>query len=275
MELQQTIPTHLANSEKDIFDLALQLATHAHPQLDVDRYQYLMEDWAESLQATIEPEDETVTKVARLNKFFFADLGFNSNADDFYDPGNSMLNQVIEQRSGIPISLSILFIKLGQMIGLDIHGLSFPGHFLVKINVDGNGILVLDTYHGGVSLDETQLLRLLKHAQPEATEALLVEYLKAASKKEVVMRLARNLKGIYMNMKNYESALNILNVMLAVDNTLVNERRDRGLALNSLQCKNSALADLEYYINAEPGAVDHEIIRKLVLEIRSEAAPLH
>lgn len=276
MELQTKITRALTHNERDIFDLALQLATHADPKIDFNYYNGMMDEWATALAAEIQPEDEAVTKVARLNKFFFADLGFNSNSDDFYDPANSMLNRVIEQRSGIPISLSILFIKLGRMIGLDLDGVSFPGHFLVRVNVsEGGGILVLDTYHGGVSLDEEQLMRLLKHTQPEANEQLLAAYLQSASEEEVVMRLARNLKAIYINMKKYDDALMILNLMISLDDELINERRDRGMTLHHLDCNHSALPDLEFYAAARPKADDINEVRLLIMKIHKEMKPLH
>ena len=138
-----------------------------------------------------------------LNQFLYEDLGYWGNTEDYYDPRNSYLNEVIDRRTGIPITLSILYMELGRRVGLPLEGVSFPGHFLVRLRLRG-GTLVLDPFSGGAPQSEDELRSRLKRVIPDgvadnlpASELPLDQFLEPATKRQILSRVLRNLKGIY------------------------------------------------------------------------------
>ena len=273
MNIQQLIH-YLYRPDADIFEASLLLAQHARPDLDIERYMHLLHAWSVELREQIEPEDDVKHRIAKLNRFLFREKGFKADHDDFYNPANSLMNEVIERRRGIPVSISILYATLGQRIGVDLQGISFPGHFLVKVAVE-EGVFVLDPYHYGVSLSEEQLAHLLQHAAPGASAEMMMQFLNAATPEETIMRLLRSLKTVYTRQQDHEQTLDILNIMLLLDPSLVDERRERGLLLYQLECRNSALSDLDRYLRTRPKGDDLVKIQSIVETLKEEKATLH
>ena len=145
----------------------LQIAEDAYPGLDVDGYVGEVERFAKRLRARLGINAAAEDRIIALNEFLFDDLGFSGNADDYYDPRNSYLNEVIDRRKGIPITLSVLYMEIGRRIELPLEGVSFPGHFLVRLPLRG-GTLVLDPFSGGVPQSESELRERLKRVIPRA-----------------------------------------------------------------------------------------------------------
>ncbi len=272
--ITQQLRQYLHSPDANTFEASLMLARYSDPGLDMDRYLHLLHAWSIELGNTISSHDEVQSKIAKLNQFLFKEKGFHVDHDDFYNPANSMMHLVIERRTGIPVTMSALYTALGQKVGINLQGISFPGHFLVKAPVE-EGIFVLDPYHRGASLSEDQLAQLLKHADPKANEDSMLKYLESASIEETVMRMMRSLKTVYFRQKNHEQTLDILNIMLAMDPELVDERRERGLMLRELQCQNSALADLEHYIKHRPNCDEATKLRVIIKNLRADRAMLH
>lgn len=239
----------LEQNPSDIFRCTLTLACHANPSLNIERYTHMMLDWSEQLEQKVEGIDDTRIRIEHLNRFFFTELEFKGNQDDYNNPDNSLVNEVMDTRRGIPVTLAILYMTLGRSIGLSLEGVSFPGHFLVKVLLP-EGMVILDAYNGGICLDEQALAELLLKNQDtnKASAQELVKSLESASVEETLMRVLRNLKGIYTKEKENEHLLTVLNMMLSISPDLVQERLDRGLLLHEMECHHVALDDLRHYL---------------------------
>src|SRR5207237_13220 len=174
------------------------------------------------LRACMPQSSGAEDRIVALNQFLFDDLGYWGNTDDYYDPRNSYLNEVIDRKTGTPISLSILYMELGRRIGLPLEGVSFPGHFLVRLRLRG-GMLLLDPFAGGAPQSENELRERLQRVIPEGVargvavaELPLEQFLEPASNRQILTRVLRNLKGIYREKDKPERMLEVLNRMLGV-----------------------------------------------------------
>jgi len=215
-------------------------------------------------------------RIAALNHHLFEELAFSGNVDAFYDPRNSYLNEVLDRRIGIPITLSIVYLEVGRRVGLRLQGVSFPGHFLVKLRVR-RGQLVLDPFCGGEPQSATALRSRLVQLMPpaRAREIDLEEVLEPASPRQIVARVLRNLKAIYLEAGNHSRALAVMNRMLLVVPESAEELRDRGLVYEKLDCFRAALADLSSYERRRPDAPDLAEVRARIARLRARCAGLH
>jgi len=273
------------DSRIDLARACLLVAEDAYPALDVDGYMGELERHAKRLASRLGVDIAPEEKVVALNEFLFDDLGYVGNTRDYYDPRNSYLNEVIDRRTGIPITLAVLYIEIGRRIGLPMEGVSFPGHFLVRLRVRG-GTLVLDPFAGGMPQSEDELRERLKRVVPPGmgvgnagnvpVEQLPLEtFLEPAGKRQILARLLRNLKGIYRERNNPERLLKVLNRMIIVAPDSSSDLRDRGLVYQQLECWRPALQDLKDYLAREPGAPDADEIRASAVELTRRCARLN
>lgn len=264
----ETFRTQVTRPEEqlDLLRCTLLIASDEYPDLDIEAYVRRLDEWASQLKRLIPPQAGHEAIVRRLNHFLFNQLGFTGNTEDFYDPRNSYLNEVLDRRRGIPISLSVVYLELGRRLGLPLQGVSFPGHFLVKFAHQG-GEVVLDPFNHGISLSEEDLHRRLQEIFDEDVEQLS-PFLVPAGNRDILVRMLSNLKAIYQNQGEGEQALKVVNKILIVNPALTDQYRDRGLLLNSLECYHAALKDLQSYLKAKPEAEDVEPIRKLVIGLQ-------
>jgi regulator of sirC expression with transglutaminase-like and TPR domain len=208
-----------------------------------------------------------------LKHFFYQELGFGPNPNDFYAPENSYLHQIIENRRGIPISLAVLMMELGQQIGLNIRGVSFPNHFMMRISLQ-QGEIIMDPLTGD-SLSKNQLQEMLdpyldaKGYRGELSLPLNI-FLRASSPREILSRFMRNLKMIYSEDERWERLLGIQErlVILLPDST--EEIRDRGLIFAQLEYIRPAIVDLQHYLSEMPGAEDAADIREHITTLESQ-----
>jgi regulator of sirC expression with transglutaminase-like and TPR domain len=269
------------DSRIDLARACLMIAQDAYPGLDVDRYLGEIERMAIRLRARMPQANAAEEKVMALNQFLFDDLGYWGNTDDYYDPRNSYLNEVIDRKTGTPISLSILYMELGRRIGLPLEGVSFPGHFLVRLRLRG-GTLVLDPFAGGTPQSEAELRERLQRVIPEGAaggvapgELPLDQFLEPASNRQILARVLRNLKGIYREKDKPERMLEVLNRMLVVAPDASSELRDRGYLYQRLECWRPALKDLSDYVEREPEAPDLYDVRVKLMELSALCARLN
>jgi len=261
--------------EIDLAEAALLIAKNAYRDLDVPGYLARIGELAGKLSAQL-PEDGTESsRIVALNRFLFEDQGFAPSAENYYDPRNSFLNEVLERRVGIPLSLSILYIEVGRRIGLPLQGVSFPGHFLVKCTLK-EGVVIIDPYCGGITLSLQDLQQRLRETRGgEVSRAIVAAMLVAANKREILARMLRNLKGIYLDQRDYVRALSAIDWIIAIMPGEATEVRDRGLIYVKLECFRAALEDLEHYMQKAPDAADMDEIRSHVVELRMSAARLN
>ena len=274
----------LLGREDGRIDLArgcLMIAQDAYPQLDVERYLGEIERMALRLRGRLPQDLGGEERVVALNQFLFEDLGYWGNTGDYYDPRNSYLNEVIDRKTGIPLTLSILYMEVGRRIGLPLQGVSFPGHFLVRLRLRG-GMLVLDPFAGGAPQSESELRQRLQRVIPEGVadnvpvaELPLDQFLEPASNRQILARMLRNLKGIYREADKPESMLDVLNRMLVVSPEASAELRDRGIVYQRLECYRAALKDLTDYAEREPEAPDQDDVRVRLMELSALCARLN
>jgi regulator of sirC expression with transglutaminase-like and TPR domain len=268
----------------DRIDLAracLMIAEDAYPGLSVDRYLGEIERMAIRLRGRLPASGDAEERVVALNQFLFEEVGFVGNTREYYDPRNSYLNEVIDRKTGIPITLAIVYMEIGRRIGLPLAGVSFPGHFLVRMKLR-RGTLVLDPFSCGAPVSENELRERLQRVIPEGAAdnvpvaALpLDQFLEAATNRQILARVLRNLKGIYRDTGNPERMLDVLNRMLVVAPDASAELRDRGLVYHKLECYRAALQDLRDYVAREPDAPDGDEVRVRMMELSDLCARLN
>jgi regulator of sirC expression with transglutaminase-like and TPR domain len=265
----------------DLARACLMIAEDAYPGLDVERYVTEIERMAMRLRGRMPQNYSAEERVVALNQFLYEDLGYWGNTDDYYDPRNSYLNEVIDRKTGIPITLSILYMELGRRIGLPLEGVSFPGHFLVRLRLRG-GMLVLDPFAGGAPQSEDDLRSRVKRVIPDgvadnlpASELPLDQFLEPATNRQILSRVLRNLKGIYRETDKPERMLDVLNRMLLVTPGASAELRERGYVYQRLECYRAALKDLTDYTEREPDAPDLDEVRGKLFELSALCARLN
>lgn len=265
----------LPDDQIDLAEAALLVATHQYPELDIAANLARIAAMAGELEARIEPQAPVTQRIGALNHYLFDELGFRPNAENYYDPRNSCLNDVIERRLGIPITLSLLYMEVGRRIGLPLQGVSFPGHFLVKCAVE-DGTIVLDPYAAGTSLGMADLQNRLREVRGgEVSRAIVSSLLVAAEKREIILRLLRNLKAIYLRAQQLALALPIMDWIVIVAPEQVPELRDRGMIYQELDCFRAAIADFQRYLELFPNCDDAEDIRGRMVELQRNAARLN
>jgi regulator of sirC expression with transglutaminase-like and TPR domain len=265
----------------DLARACLMIAEDAYPGLDVEQYLAELERLAMRLRASLPQSYGADERVMALNQFLFDDLGYYGNTENYYDPRNSYLNEVMDRKTGIPITLAILYMELGRRVGLPLEGVSFPGHFLVRLRLR-RGTLVLDPFSGGVPQSEDELRQRLKRVIPEGAtggipvaELPLDQFLEPASKRQILARVLRNLKGIYRQADEPERLLAVLNRILVLNPQARAELRDRGLLYQRLEAFRAAFKDLSEYLEREPDAPDFDEIRARVMELGNICAHLN
>lgn len=255
-----------------LFEAALCIAQDAEPGLDLSMPQIQIDMLAERLKRRLSSDASDVQKLRLLNHFFYFELGFSGNINDYYHPDNSYIHRVIATRRGIPISLAVVYMELAQQIGLDVKGISFPGHFLMKLSVQ-SGEIILDPFNGSSlsreALEERLEPYLFQHLGNNAIKHIpLSAYLQAAQPRDILVRMLRNLKSLFIENADWHRLLEVQQrLLILLPNDSV-ELRDRGLAYAKLECPQSALEDLEAYLVQHPYAPDRETIRHTASEMR-------
>ena len=258
------------DSTFDIAECALIVAQHEYPSLDIPAYLRQLDHIAERLRMRLPADAAKPHIVSMLNHYLFRELGYAGNLDNYYDPRNSFLNDVIDRRIGIPITLSILYIEIGRRVGVTLQGISFPGHFLAKCVTD-QGVIVLDPFNKGASLSESDLReRLRQSGAPNSVATPLPALLRPATPHEILVRLARNLKGIYVAAKDLEKAVALSNLILCLDPLDAKELRDRAIIYHKLFCFRAALADYERLVEIDVDAAEDDDIRATIDELKQK-----
>ncbi|PFH11027.1 regulator of sirC expression with transglutaminase-like and TPR domain [Collimonas sp. PA-H2] len=267
-------------SDVPLFEAALAIAQDVYPQLDFDAPQNEMDRLANTLRQRLAADATAIQKLRSLNHFFYQELGFAINVNHYYDTDNSYLHRVIAKRRGIPISLALIYIELAQQVGLPVQGVSFPGHFLMKLTVPSGDIMIDPA--NGASLSREELEERLEPYLPTsndeeraASRLSLISYLQVAHPHEVLVRVLRNLKAIYQQGNHWRRLLEVQQRILILLPDDAVERRDRGQAFAQLDCPQAALEDLEYYLAQRPHAADAALLRQQVIDLREASRRLN
>lgn len=281
MQLSLTAPTPLAyfsmlvhsDAHFPLLEAAISLGQDDYPELDVQQVLGEVDQLQTRLQRRIPTDATPLHKLRMLSQYFYRDLKFGGNVNNYYDPDNSYISQMLHSRRGIPISLAVLWLELAQGLGLAASGVGFPGHFMLKVKLP-LGQVVIDPMNGQ-SLSRDDLLSMLEPYQGRASypgwadEAVPMGlYLQSASPREIIARMLRNLKEIHTTQEDWPRLLAVQNRLLVLQPQIWDEYRDRGLAHAELGQLAQAVQDLETYLfNVHEGG-DVQAIAQRVVELR-------
>jgi len=256
-----------------LLEAAIALAQDEYPQLDPQGVLAQVDALAERLKRRIPADAAVLQKLRFLNRYFFQDLGFAGNVNNYYDPRNSYLHEVLATRRGIPITLALLYAELASQIGLSARGVSFPGHFLVKLRAS-KGEVVIDPMSGH-SLSREDLEQRLQpyrrqHGLSGEFEVPLGLFLQAAAPRDVIARMLRNLKEIHRSAEDWPRLLAVCERLVVLLPQAWDERRDRGLTRAELGERSGAAEDLELYLQQLPDAEDAPALRERLDGLRGD-----
>ncbi|PZO13432.1 MAG: transglutaminase [Burkholderiales bacterium] len=254
-----------------LFEAAASIAQDEYPDLDIQEVLGDVDQMLSRVRRRCNADAGPLQRLRTLNQFFFRDMGFGGNVNNYYDPDNSYLNAVLRTRRGIPISLAVLWLELAQGLGLKARGVNFPGHFMVKVNLP-NGQVVIDPFTGQ-SLSREDLSERL---EPYKRRNGLVDdfdvpvglYLQAATPREIVARLLRNLKEIHRTQEDWLRLIAVQDRILILLPDAWIEYRDRGLAWAEMGDLRLAVGDLEIYVEHSDDTLDREAISQRLQELR-------
>lgn len=248
-----------ADAELPLIEAVASLAQDEYPDLDLELTLSAVDTMQLRLRKRNAQKGTVLERIHQLNQFFYGDMGFSLNSNDYYDPDNSYLHHVLQTRRGIPISIGVLWLELARSIGLDAYGVSFPGHFMLKVLLS-QGQVILDPLTGK-SFSSEELTHQLQAQIPrlalynEETMPLGL-FLQSASSREILTRMLRNLKEIFRVQQDAARQLMVMERLVVLLPKDWLERRDRGLAYEALGRKQEAIADFQAYLDFSREAVD-------------------
>jgi len=254
---------------------ALLIARDEYPDLDPRAYEARIQDHADELRERVAAIEPTPLKMAAINHHLFEELGYSGNHDEYYDPRNSYLNQVLDRRLGNPISLALVQLEVARRLGIPLDGVSFPGHFLVRLPVEG-GLLVMDPFNGGRPLAVDELReRARPHLGQSPDDHLLLQILSPAPNRAILVRMLRNLHAVYAEGGQWERAARSADRVLRLVPDQPEALRDRGLAYLQLDYLPGARHDLARYLELAPEAADADSVREQLVEASGRRLALH
>ena len=254
-----------------LLEAAVSLSQDEYPDLDVQQVLGDVDQLLARLKRRLPADAAPLQRLRSLNQFFFHDLSFGGNVNDYYDPDNSFLNAVLRTRRGIPISLAVLWMELAQGLGLHARGVGFPGHFMLKVTLP-KGQVVIDPFTGKSLSREELAERLEPYKRSNGLvgefDVPLGLYLQPATPREIVGRMLRNLKDIHTAQSDWQRLVPVLNRMIILLPEAWSEYRDRGLAHAEQGNTSSAVRDLETYLAHAEDALDIDVIAERVAALR-------
>ena len=244
-----------------------------YPNLKISEYMNMMNEMGKELTGQIKNTKgmRPTHVIEKLNDFFFDDKKFQPNISDYYNPVNNYLNIVLEKRTGIPITLSLIYIHLASYMDFKLHPVNFPSHFLVKyiLDEDSDESIVIDPFNKGRIMDDYVLQDLLNKAYPRSTISLSNDLLKKTNSLQITIRVLNNLKNGYMEVDDLNKIMKINEMILSLDSTSSEALRDKGIILYRNKEYEQALEILYKYIDLNPEASDIDRILELVKQIRN------
>ena len=264
------------NDDLPLLASALLIARDEYPDLDPARYDALVQEHADHLRTAAAAISAWPLKVAAINRHLFDELGYTGDHDEYYDPRNSYLNEVFDRRLGNPISLALVQMEVSRRLGIHLDGISFPGHFLVRMPVE-EGVLVMDPFNGGRPLGVDELRERARDNLGGQTpdDHLLAQILDPAPHRAILMRILRNLHGVYAEHGQWDRAARSADRILKLAPEHNDALRDRGMAYLRLGHQAGARSDLARYLQREPNADDAAKVRNTLVELGGERPRLH
>lgn len=247
---------------EELAPAALAIARIEYPSLESNGYIEALERMGDEAAGRVSKAGVRGQDAIRiLNEYLYDEQGFTGNRQQYDDPRNSFLNEVLDRRTGIPITLAVVYLEIARRAGVQVTGVNFPGHFLLRAPDEharlhyGGDFVIVDPFHGGALLSEVDCREMLRqHVGDEA--AFDSDLLQPATRREIVVRMLVNLKRLYVRMRSFPQARVVADLLLTVDPSSVSELRDRGLLAYHLQDFGAALRDLESYLRLLPRQIE-------------------
>jgi regulator of sirC expression with transglutaminase-like and TPR domain len=260
----------LPDQQLELARAALGIAAAFNPALDIEAYVHELDLMYEALANRAASSSEPAGVLQSLIRYLFEELRFRGNKADYEDPRNSYLNEVIERRLGIPITLSVVFLELGRRAGLELDGVGYPGHFLVRWTDAIGHAIFLDPFDLGRTVPEEALLESLAAGgmAAERSQSLIA----AVTKRQILTRMLHNLKAVFAGRGRHDDALLASDLVLIMSPWDLDERRDHGLIAQAAGQPQLAIADLEAYLNFRADARDAPRVERQLEQIRSESS---
>ena len=236
-----------------------------YPELDISKYIEKLNEIGETLKSSINKIDNPTYKISMLNEHLFEHNGFKGDADDYYNPKNNFLNEVLEKKSGIPITLSIVYSEIAKHIGLDLRIVGFPSHVMVKYREE----MILDPFNDGKLLTMDDLDNILLQNYGEEVK-FSPDYLNEIEPEKILIRITRNLKNSYVQSYAYDMAMRCINMTLSLEPISSEEIRDKGILEERLLNHDEALTNLNQYLEINPNAEDADFVLDLIRSIREK-----
>jgi len=272
--MQPLLDLLAGRSEEPSLDrAALALARIEYPGLDIEPFIGILDSYAVELSERLAGRCHGSDYIEAANQYLFGELGFTGNAAHYYDPRNSCLNDVLIARTGIPITLAVVYLEIGRRLAQPVYGIGLPGHFLVQYR-DADFAAYIDVFHGGKLLTTPECFDLARQAAgvPLSDDPRM---LAPASKRQIVMRMLHNLRGVYLHRRAYRKALQTLNLLVAADPESAEEYKQRGMVHLQMRNATAARGDLEAYLRLAPEATDRAEIDQRLRSLRSYQAGLN
>ncbi|HQZ32662.1 MAG TPA: tetratricopeptide repeat protein [Arenimonas sp.] len=258
----------LGDDELPLLGTALLIARDEYPDLDAASYSAQVDTYATALRPQLERDIDLPARLTAINRYLFEEVGYAGNNAQYDDPRNSYMNVVVDRKLGIPISLAVIQIEVTRRLGMPLDGISFPGHFLVRLPVD-DGILVLDPYNKGRPVSAEELReRASPHLGGHAPDdQQLLQILAPATHRMILMRMLRNLKGLYLERGDWERVARTADRLLKLSPDTAEALRERGLAYRELGYTKGAREDLARYLQLLPEAEDLDAVRSALIDL--------
>ena len=253
-------------SEVPLARAALLIAQAEAPGLDIDRYEATLQGYATTLQARIHPAAELEGRLDAANELLFQELGFHGNEDEYSDPRNLLLDQVLERRTGIPVTLAAVYSEVCQGVGLDVRAVGLPGHVIARLETDDEPIFV-DVFRGGVRLSVTDCQQIVRSIYGRRTP-FRDHFLEPLTPRQLLQRLLHNLKAGALRRGDEARAERAIELLLTLAPWDLDEVRDRGRLHERLGDYAAALPDLEAYLRHRPDARDAQTISESICSLR-------
>lgn len=280
MELNDPLPgwDTLATMDDEalpLLDVALLIARDEYPALDPRRYALQVQAHAAHLRRAVGDDTPPAQQMRAINQYLFEEVGYAGNHAEYYDPRNSYLNEVLDRRLGNPISLALVQMAVARQVGVPLDGVSFPGHFLVRLPVD-DGMLVMDPFNRGRPLDVDELRqRARSHLGDVPDDDALSRILDPASNRAILVRMLRNLQGVYQERGDWERVVRSADRVLSLAPDNPEAHRDRGIGYLEMGHLAGAREDLRRYLLVHPDAEDAAQVRQRLIDAGRGPAWLH
>ena len=255
----------------NLAEAALVIASGEYPSLDSSLYLRRLDVMAGTVAARLAGETDSFRIIEHINRFLYEEEGFFGNTEEYYDPRNSFLNEVLDRKTGIPITLSTVYLAIAERIEFPLVGVGLPGHFLVK---QPYFQIVIDPFEQGRLLSETDCCARIEQTLGDSVQ-FHPSFLDAVSKRHIVFRILNNLRAVYVNARQYRKALDVANLALAVQPASPEDHKQRAAVLLHLGRYSDAASDLKFYLEQNPAPADADEVGETLAKLRRTIAQMN